>query len=104
MHTQTVNSLNVEVRVIRDHKSVWHIVVLHSRVDLDNVAALATNVEIVDGNVFQFLGARPDRKGVGSEAGGDTSQQRETTTSIPTRALLMPTMHHNCAHQTGFSR
>ena len=46
-------------------ENIWHKVVLHSRVDLDNIAPLASNIQVVDGSIFKILRARANGKRVG---------------------------------------
>ena len=51
-------------------ENIWHKVILHSRVDLDNVAPLASNIQVVDGSTFKILWTRTNGKRVGPREGG----------------------------------
>ena len=61
-------------------ENIWHKVILHSRVDLDNVAPLASNIQVVDGSTFKILRARTNGKRVGPrerEGGREGERKRE---------------------------
>ena len=64
-HNETIHLLDVDVRVSGSMENIWHKVVLHSRVDLDDVAPLASNIQVVDGSIFKILRARANGKRVG---------------------------------------
>ena len=54
----------MDVGVSGGKENVGDKVVLHSGVDLNDVASLATNVEVVDGDILELSGTRADGKGV----------------------------------------
>ena len=75
-------------------ENIRHKVILHSRVDLDDVASLASNVQVVDGSTFfKIIRARANSKGVGprrkaggrGERGGEGEGERERERERVTR-------------------
>ena len=50
-------SLNVDVGVGRGKEDIGDKVILYSRIHLHNVASLATNIEVVDGDTFEVFRA-----------------------------------------------
>ena len=61
-----LNLLDMHTVISSHHEGVGNKVVLHSRVDLDNVSSLSTDVEVEDPTTVGFGGLRPDGQRVGA--------------------------------------
>ena len=62
IHIHTQYSLYVDVGIVGGKQDIGNKVIFNSWVDLDNVAPLATNVQIVDGSTLKFCRSGTDGK------------------------------------------
>ena len=58
------NSLNMHTVIFSEHKGVGHKVVLHTRIHLDDVPPLPTDVEVENPATLGLRGLLPDGQGV----------------------------------------
>ena len=56
----------MDVGVVRGEEDIGNEVVLHSGVDLNDVTSLATDIQVVDSDIFKILRSGADSKGMRS--------------------------------------
>ena len=60
--TEYIDSLDMNVVASSHYEDIGYEIILHSGVDLDNVASLAPHVKVVDRHILKIFGALTDSK------------------------------------------